>query len=86
MPKIIKFKSRKELLIDYLEEFKEFIKNNKIDNLMIVCKDKTNKEMCTGYFNLDVGEKMEMLGHIQADITDEMIKENIDRYIEIVEE
>ena len=82
---IIRIKSDKEKTLDYITEFRKYVKKNKIDNLMIVCKDKYNKEMATGYCNLDMGQKMEMLGHVQADIIDQMIRENIDRYIEIAE-
>lgn len=85
MAKIIQFKSEAENALDYLKECIKMVKKDKIDNIMICCKDKQHKEMCTGYFNLDIGQKMEMVGHIQADITDAMIRENIDRYIEMVE-
>jgi putative heme iron utilization protein len=85
MAKIIKFKTQADNIQGYLKEFIKMVKRDKIDNIMICCKDKQHKEMCTGYFNLDMGQKMEMVGHIQADITDEMIRTNINDYVEYID-
>lgn len=79
---IIKFKSNSDNLVDFIDSAKNKAKEDKIDNIIICWKDKKNKEICTGYYNLEAGEKQELLGHIQADIIDNMIRVNIDRYIE----
>lgn len=46
---------------------------SKSDN---ACKDKNTNEVLTGHFNLDAGDKQELLGHIQIDIIDEYIRNN----------
>ena len=76
MSKIINFNVKTDNVIDFLENLKKDIKERNIDNIVIVCKDKRENEVLTGYVNLDMGEKQELLGHIQADIIDTMIKAN----------
>lgn len=83
--KIIRYKPKNQYLLEYLENLIEIIKRDEIDNFMICYKDKKSREMCTGYFNLDMGQKMECVGHIQADIMDQMVAVNIDKYIEVIE-
>lgn len=83
--KIIRFKPKSEILLDYLKKIIKEIEENEIDNLMICYKDKKNRQMCTGYFNLDQGQRMECVGHMQADIMDSMVAENINKYIEVIE-
>ena len=83
--KILRYVSKQDEIIEYLEKIMKDVREKNIDNFMICFKDKKNKEMCTGYYNLDMGQRMECVGHIQADIIDQMISENIDKYIEIVE-
>ena len=55
--KIIRFKPRTEFLLDFLKKVEKEIEENEIDNLMICFKDKKNREMYTGYFNLDQRSK-----------------------------
>lgn len=76
MGKIIEFKSKSDNLIDFIEENIEIFKERKIDNILIACKDKNTNEVLTGHFNLDAGDKQELLGHIQIDIIDEYIRNN----------
>lgn len=76
MGKIVKFKTQKENVKDFLDEVKEEVDNLEINNLIIASKLKDGT-VITGYTkNLDMGEKQELLGHIQADIIDEMIRIN----------
>lgn len=85
MAKILRFKSEKDNLKEYLDGFVKYFKKNKIDNIMVCGKNKNTKEVVTGYFNLDNFEKQELVGHIQLDIVDQMIKNNINDYIEFIE-
>jgi hypothetical protein len=63
----------------------EFLHNtmNVIDDntesIVIACKNKDGTWL-TGYFEADRGTRNEALGHIQADIIDQMIKSNPERY------
>ena len=48
-----------------------------VDNVMIAFKLKQEDAyIMTGYCNLDMGEKRELLGHIQVDIVNDMIRRN----------
>lgn len=76
MSKIINFNYKTDNVIEFLENLKKDVKERNIDNIIIVCKDKREGEVLTGYVNLEMGEKQELLGHIQVDIIDQMIKTN----------
>ena len=58
------------------------VKENNIDNVLIAFKlrQKDNAQdvphIMTGYCNLDMTEKQELIGHIQVDVIDDMIKQN----------
>lgn len=73
MSKIIKFKNKSDDLIEFIENNIKVLKERKIDNIIMTCKDKNTGEILTGNFNLDAGEKQELLGHIQIDIIDDYI-------------
>lgn len=76
MEKIIKFRTQKEKVKEFLNEVKEEVDNLEIDNMIIASKLKDGT-VITGYTkNLDMGMKQELLGHIQADIINEMIQIN----------
>lgn len=76
MAKIISFKSQKDNTQDFLDEIKEEVEKNNIENIMFAAKLKDGTVM-TGYTsNFDWGTKQELLGHIQVDIINQMIKEN----------
>ena len=73
---IIKFKSKSDIAIEFLEMVIEEMKEGKLDNILIACKDKINKNVLTGYCNLDEGEKHELIGHLQVDVVRDMIDRN----------
>lgn len=74
---IIKFKSKTENILEFIEELKDNVNKYKIDNIMVACKLKdSNHYVITGYKNLTMSEKQELVGHIQIDIIDEMIRNN----------
>lgn len=77
MAKIIKMKSKNESILQFLEECKEEVIKNNIDNIMVAMKLKQEDAyVMTGYANLNMAEKQELLGHIQVDIVKDMIQEN----------
>lgn len=77
MGKIIRFNSKNDDVIKFLEEAIENAKRYKVDNAIVAFKLKQEDAyIMTGYCNLDMGEKQEILGHIQVDIINDMIKQN----------
>lgn len=74
MGKIIKFKSKSDNLVEYLEDLIKKVKENKIDNIAVAMKTKKEDAyVMTGYFGLDLCEKQELLSHMQLDIVNEMV-------------
>lgn len=77
MGKIIRFSSKNDNVIKFLEEAIENAKEYGVDNALVAFKLKQEDAyIMTGYCNLDMGEKQEILGHIQVDIINDMIKQN----------
>ena len=83
MAKIIHFPSPKnedtpeEFMLDTIETIKEM----EVETIIIAAKNKEGYWV-TGYLNADWATRNEALGHIQADIIDQMILSNLDRYSE----
>lgn len=77
MGKIIRLKSKQENVIEFLEDAIVQARKYNADNVMIAFKLKQEDAyIMTGYCNLDMGEKQELLGHIQVDIVNDMIRRN----------
>lgn len=76
MPKIIKFKTENDRVVEFLEELIKEVKTHNINNVLVACKDIKGEAILTGYCNLSMGEKQELLGHIQIDIVKDMINQN----------
>ncbi len=76
MSKIIKFKSKSDIAVEFLEMVIQEVKEGHLDNILIASKDKINKNVLTGYCNLDEGEKHELIGHLQVDVIRDMIDRN----------
>jgi hypothetical protein len=63
-----------------------------IKDIVLACfmesegKQKAEKEVMTGYYNLDFSEKQYLLAHLQMDLNYKMIESNIDKLIEIIDE
>jgi hypothetical protein len=82
MAKIIHFPQTESYdAADFLEESKDIFKAHEVESVVVICKCKDG-EWLTGYHNCDFGTKNEALGHLQADIIDQMIMANIDRYLD----
>ena len=74
---VIKFKSKTDSLLKFVDDLKEQIKEYKIDNMIVASKLKDDDHyVITGYKNLTMAEKQELVGYIQVDIIDEMIRKN----------
>lgn len=77
MGKIIRLKSKQENVIEFLEDAIVQARKYNADNVMIAFKlRQEDVNIMTGYCNLDMGEKQELLGHIQVDIVNDMIRRN----------
>ena len=76
MAKIIQFKTQTDNVCEFLDKVSQEVQELKIDNMMIACKCKDGTVL-TGYTkNLDVGSRQELLGHVQIDIINMVIKQN----------
>lgn len=77
MSNIIKLRTKSDNVLDFLEEAIDIVKKENVDNIMIAFKLKQeDSNVMTGYCNLNMGEKQELLGHIQVDIVKDMIEQN----------
>ena len=77
MGKIIKLKSNQENVIEFLEDAIVQARKYNVDNVMVAFKlRQEDAYVMTGYCNLDMCEKQELVGHIQIDIIDDMIRRN----------
>lgn len=77
MGKILRFNSKTDNVIEFLTDAINKVKEYNIDNVLIAFKLKQEDSyIMTGYCNLEMGEKQELLGHIQVDIINDMIKQN----------
>lgn len=77
MGKIIKLKSNQENVIEFLEDAIVQARKYNVDNVMVAFKlRQEDAYVMTGYCNLDMCEKQELVGHIQIDIIDDMIGRN----------
>ena len=75
MGKVVRFKNKSDNVIEFLEEAIRQAKEYNVDNVMIAFKLKQEDAyIMTGYCNLEMAEKQELLGHIQIDIVNDMIK------------
>ena len=77
MGDILKFKTRQaKSMEEFLDNVKKQVLEENIDNMIIVskCEDGTVMVGYTG--NLDWGKKQELVGHMQVDVINEMIKAN----------
>lgn len=76
MGKIVKFKTKTDNVLDFLDMVKDAVEQEGIDNMMIACKCKDGS-VITGYTkNLNHIDKIYLKSHIESDITKEMIQRN----------
>lgn len=78
MAKIIHFSQPNDVsLKEYIQETKQILEEEGVDNLLIAAKLKDGR-VITGYYHCDFGSRQELLGHIQCDVIDQMIQANYD--------
>lgn len=63
----------------FLKQSAEIMGIEEVEKVLIACKCKDG-QWVTGYFRVNFAERMEGMGHIQADTIDKMILENAERY------
>ena len=77
MAKIINFKTKNNQAVDFLKEAIKIVEEENIDNVLIAFKSKGDEPcVMTGYCNLDMGGKQELIGHLQIDVIKDMINQN----------
>ena len=74
---IIRFPKKADTTAAFLKEAINIVESENIDNVMIAFKLKNETGyIMTGYHNLNMAEKQELLGHIQVDIIRDFIEHN----------
>lgn len=83
MPKVLHFPitAGEKTPQQFMAEATKAIAEEGIEHIVIAGRNKEGYWV-TGYLNADWGTRNEALGHIQADIIDQMILSNLDRYVE----
>lgn len=73
--------SRQEELVSFLETITEQARNGELTSIQLSANH-VDGDICTGYFNLNLIQKMVMLQHLNLDIQYEMTKANIEDLVE----
>lgn len=68
MSKIVPFRTNTDNVLEFLDELKEEIANNKIENILIGCKCEDGQIMIGRTKNLDYGEQQEIISHLQTNL------------------
>lgn len=81
MGKVIRLYDKKNQknkdLVEHVEHLLGMVKNGEITSLAIAGHH-VDGDVVTGYFNLDVGEKMYMISHLQVDVNYEITRVNLE--------
>jgi len=64
---------------EFINETRDMMAGEDISSVIIVAKN-SNGEVTTGYYQCDFSTRLELSGHIQCDIIDQMIRANPERY------
>jgi hypothetical protein len=75
MSKIVPFRTHTDNVLEFLDEVKEGIEENKIENVLIGCKSSDGDVMVGFTKNLDYGEMQEIISHLQTNLILRMLKE-----------
>lgn len=82
MAKIVHFKSKKQKAEEWLKDI--FAAHaDKIKSAVVLIN--TGEDVVTCYLNADVIEKLNLKQHLEFDILDCFMSQNINRYIEYIE-
>ena len=80
MAKILHFPaSEAQTPLAFMDKARDIIAGEEILSVIIVVKN-SSSEVIAGYYQCDYGTRLELSGHIQCDIIDQMIKANLARY------
>ena len=75
-----------ESYISFVQETLEIISHQKVRGLAVVVlleePDEDGADVLTGYYGMDLKDKQEAASNIQADVTDGIIRVNMRRYLE----
>ena len=72
-----------ESYISFVQETLEIISHQKVRGLaVVVLPDEDGADVLTGYYGMDLKDKQEAASNIQADVTDGIIRANMRRYLE----
>ena len=80
MAKIIQFPSTQSPAM-WMEELSELIQD---DSPVAIAIKLPDGSVATGYWRCDAGTRMELIGHLQADVMFNMVKANMDDLVEFI--
>lgn len=63
----------------FMQDTINILLQENVESVLIAGKTKDGR-VITGYYKCDFGLRQELCGHIQCDITDQMIRANLERY------
>jgi hypothetical protein len=81
MAKIIRFKTPQDNLVEALENLLEMAKKGEITNFIFASKC-SDGNIATSWSNADVGERNELVAHLQIDVMYAVVEANMDRLVE----
>lgn len=76
MSKVVEFKAPNDNALSFIDKTKEILKNENIDNLLVLAKSNNGEIMIGNTANININELLEFNAHIQLYATDKMIKAN----------
>ena len=80
----------RECYAAFLEETMQILSSEKVQGLAVVAllegPDESGADVLTGYYNMSLRDKQAAASQIQADVTDGIVRANIRRYLEEMEQ
>lgn len=76
MGKVISMGKKTDNVIEFLNNTKKIVKENNIDNLLILAKDNDGNIMIGNTSTVNISSLLEFAAHIQLHATDLMIQNN----------
>jgi hypothetical protein len=81
MAKVIRLKTPQDNVVENLERILEMAKKGEITGFVLAAKC-PNGEVATSWANTDVGERNELVSHLQIDVMYAVVEANMDRLVE----
>lgn len=76
--------------ISFVTEMLQIISHQKVRGLAVVVMleepDEEGADVLTGYYNMNLQDKQAAASNIQADVTDGLVRANLRRYLEELEQ